>query len=465
MSNNLFEYTGNPFVDAGISALMVWCGKEHPRELTEIDVKNALPKIATLFSQEAWIKTFYTTFPNGVIVQPSNKGKVRENWMEFMTELAKDFKPLGEQGSCIACGRRDAIRIKKEKRGLLRSEVPMTGGSLNYYSFAKSGADYCGVCATAIQVSPIVLYKTGSKMILVHSSSEKAMRSWARKVVQNVRSQLLLGNYTGCFSEDYTNPQNALFQVAKSLIQDVENWANEPVAIRIYHFTNYNQGAELDYYDLPPKIFHFLLEVQQSTERQNWENLIRFNYYFRKGKEEVKIDPNKTEFEEYKNNKNHIYECLLKNEWMLRYLYSSKQKKTYITWELLKLYLTEVREMDKERIEVIKRVADEIATVIRSDESKNPKRLGQLERANTYTAFRNTLRLIIKERIKSGAENPLFSLEEYVEKLFPEGALSWRETQDLILFRLYEVLHTWLLDKGLEISEEEEKRSELETEK
>jgi CRISPR-associated protein Cst1 len=121
--------------------------------------------------------------------------------------------------------------------------------------------------------------------------------------------------------------------------------------------------------------------------------------------------------------------------------------------------------MDKERIEVIKRVADEIATVIRSDESKNPKRLGQLERANTYTAFRNTLRLIIKERIKSGAENPLFSLEEYVEKLFPEGALSWRETQDLILFRLYEVLHTWLRDKGLEISEEEEKRSELETEK
>jgi CRISPR-associated protein Cst1 len=42
--------------------------------------------------------------------------------------------------------------------------------------------------------------------------------------------------------------------------------------------------------------------------------------------------------------------------------------------------------------------------------------------------------------------------------------LSWHETQDLILFRLYEVLHTWLRDKGIEVSTEEEERSELETE-
>jgi len=464
MINNLFEYTGNPFVDAGISALMVWCEKQHPHELTEVDVKKALPEIATLFAQAEWVKTFYTTFSNGVMVQPSNKGKERDKWLEFVGELVKEMKPMGESGSCVACGRRDAVRIKKEKRGLLRSEVPMTSGSLNYYSFASSGADYCGVCATAIQVSPIVLYRSGGRMILVHSSSERAMRSWARTAVKNVREQISLGNYTGCFSENYTNPQNALFQVAKSLIQDKEDWVSEPVAIRIYYFTNYGQGAELDYYDLPAKVFHFLNEVQHSAERQDWENLVRFSYYFRKERREININPNKKEFEDYKNNKNHIYERLLQNKWLLKYFYSSYEKKTYFKWKLLQLYLMEVREMDKERIEVIKRVADEIATVIRSDESKNPKRLGQLERANTYTAFRNTLRLIIKERIKSGAENPLFSLEEYVEKLFPEGALGWRETQDLILFRLYEVLHTWLRDKGIEVSTEEEERSELETE-
>lgn len=460
----LFEYTGNPFVDAGISALMIWCGKKVPQDLSESDVKKALPEIATLFSQDAWVKSFYTTFSNGVMVQPANKGKEKEKWIEFISELSKDLLPLGEKGSCVACGRRDAIKIKKEKRGLLRSEVPMTGGSLNYYSFASSGADYCGVCATAIQVSPLVLYRIGGRMILVHSSSEKAIRSWARVALKNVSDQIQLKNYTGCFTENYTNPQNALFQIAKSLIQDKEDWSNEPVSIRIYHFTNYGQGAELDYYDLPARVFHFLNEVQQSTEKSDWENLVKRRYrYTYKGKQFWQNPDEKPE-EEYKNNSNAIYDGLLKNAWLLKHFYSSSKRITYIKWNLLQIYLMEVKEMEKQRIEVIKRVADEISEVIRKDESDNPKRLGQLERANTYAAFRNTLRLIIKERIKDNAENPLFSLEEYSENLFPDGALGWRETQDLILFRLYEVLHTWLKNKNVEIDESEEEKSKLESE-
>lgn len=464
MTQNLFDYTGNPFVDAGISALTVWCGKKQPKELAEQDLKTALPEIATLFAQESWIKTFYTTFANGPIAQPANKGKERDKWIELISELNKELKPLGEEGSCIACGRRDAIRIRKEKRGLLRSEVPMTSGSLNYYSFASSGADYCGACAIAIQVSPLVLYRSGGKMILVHSSSEKAMRSWAKRAIKNVREQIQLKNYTGCFAENYTNPQNALFQVAKSLIQDEEDWASEPVAIRIYHFTNYNQGPELDYYDLPAKIFRFLNEVQHSDERMSWENLVKRRYYYIYEKKQFWQNPDEKPEEEYKNNANAIYEGLLNDKWIVKYFYSSRDKKTYINWKLLQLYLMEVREMEKQRIEVIRRVADEISAVISKDESPNPKRLGQLERASTYAAFRNTLRLIIKERIKDNAKNPLFSLEEYAENLFPDGALGWRETQDLILFRIYEVLHDWLRGKQIEIDESEEEKSNLASE-
>ena len=451
--NHLFEYTGNPFVDAGISALTKWCDKKTPQELNETDVKKALPEIATLFSQKAWIKTFYTTFSNGVMVQPSNKGKEREKWWAFISELLKELQPLDNHGSCVACGRREAIRIRKEKRGLLRSEVPMTSGSLNYYSYASSGADYCGVCAVAIQVSPLVLYRSGGKMILVHSSSEKAMRKWAKMAINEVRSQINLGNYTGCFTENFINPQNALFQIAKKLIQDKEDWANDPVAIRIYHFTNYGQSAELSYYDLPARIFYFLNEVQHSEELRDWNKIIRGAYFFRKNKSNVYLNTDNKSEEEYKNNNNAIYEGLLKDEWLVKYFYNFQQRRAYAKWELVQLYLKEVRQMDKQRIEIIKKVADEIALVIQKDESNNPKRLGQLERANSYGTFRNVLRMIIKDRIKNGAKSPLFSIEDYTEKLFPEGALRWRETQDLILFRLYEVLHFWLKDRGIVIEE------------
>jgi len=446
--SHLFEYTGNPFVDAGISALMVWCEKKNPQELSEEDVKKALPEIATLFSQEAWVKTFYTTFSNGVMVQPANKGKERDKWLEFMSELVKELQPLGFQGSCVACGRRNSVRIKKEKRGLLRSEVPMTSGSLNYYSYASSGADYCGVCAIAIQVSPLVLYRSGGKMILVHSSSEKAMRLWAKTTKKDILAQISLNRYSGCFTENFKNPQNALFQIAKKLTQDKEDWVNEPVAIRIYHFTNYGQGAELSYYDLPARIFNFLNEVQHSEESNDWDKVIRKRYYFNKGQDKIWLKTDEKLEEEYKDNKNAVYEGLLKNKSIVKYFYNFQQRKTYVKWRLVQLYLKEVRQMDKQRIETIKRVADEISEHIKKKD--NLSRLEKLESADRYSEFCNQLRFIIKERISLQAEKPLFSFEEYVEYLFPDGAMSWHETQDIILFRIYEVLHEWLISKAKE---------------
>ena len=73
--------------------------------------------------------------------------------------------------------------------------------------------------------------------------------------------------------------------------------------------------------------------------------------------------------------------------------------------------------------------------------------MGQLEQASNYGTFRNILRLVIKDRVKMGAKNPLFSLDEYVNDLFPDGNMGWRETQDLLLFRLYEYLHDWLVEQ------------------
>ena len=52
--------------------------------------------------------------------------------------------------------------------------------------------------------------------------------------------------------------------------------------------------------------------------------------------------------------------------------------------------------------------------------------------ASNYKSFRNILRIIIKKRIGNRAEKPLFSFDEYANYLFPDGNLSWKETQDLI---------------------------------
>ena len=111
--------------------------------------------------------------------------------------------------------------------------------------------------------------------------------------------------------------------------------------------------------------------------------------------------------------------------------------------------------MDKERIDVIKNVGDRLSEYIRDNDSF--KTLNNLEQASNYNNFRNILRKILKSKVYNGDKELLFTFDEYVIALFPEGNITWRETQDLLLFRIYENLYEWLIENEyvVETTEEE----------
>ena len=106
--------------------------------------------------------------------------------------------------------------------------------------------------------------------------------------------------------------------------------------------------------------------------------------------------------------------------------------------------------MEQTQLDKIKQVGDLIANCIRK--SGRDRRLRQLERAKSYGECRNILRYVILDRIQQGAPEPLFSIDDYMEHLFPASnsfaATPWRETRDLLLFRIYETLHDWLQEQG-----------------
>ena len=106
--------------------------------------------------------------------------------------------------------------------------------------------------------------------------------------------------------------------------------------------------------------------------------------------------------------------------------------------------------MEQTQLDKIKKVGDLIAYAIK--ESGRDRRLRQLERARSYGECRNILRYVILDRIQQGATEPLFSIDDYMEYLFPSStsfdATPWRETRDLLLFRIYETLHNWLQEQG-----------------
>ena len=78
-----FYWTGHPFVDAGLTAVLVLSGKEKPEDLDEDDIKNVIEFTASLYSQKSWRSNYIhgMIFPNSGILaaNPGINGIISKN--------------------------------------------------------------------------------------------------------------------------------------------------------------------------------------------------------------------------------------------------------------------------------------------------------------------------------------------------------------------------------------------------
>ena len=454
MSEKLnLKNTGNIFVDSGIFALSRWFNIKI--EDIEIEhIKELSNEISKIYTMPAWKKNMYSIFPNSVLVNSAVTGDLSEIYLEELNSFIDTITPYSENGDCIACGCRNSIS------SFQKSKIPLTGsGALkNYFPFAEEGVDYCPLCVLLTQFSPLVMYRSGGKFILLHSNSNNVMKYWAKQSIDNIKNQILLNEYSGCFDEGLNNPTNAVFRIIQNIIFKYdERWYEDNPSLNFYYFTNYNQNPDLSIYIVPTPVFRFLTFIPQD-ERINWFKILKTAY---KNVKWEKVES----FDDYKNNPNEIYNRLLINKPIIRFFFSVKSKKALCSWNLVKYYMREVRNMEEERLVAIRNLGDNLAEYIQTNDKK--KVLTSLENASNYNSFRNILRKVIKDKISNQDEKLLFTFDEYVKYLFPEGNLTWRETQDLILFRIYEKLNSWLIEKGYvdeEIDDDEEIENDEETE-
>jgi CRISPR-associated protein Cst1 len=439
-TSNIFFITGDPFVDTGVVAICEWLSKKSPVEIHLDELSRIIDDLSEIYVQDEWNRHCHgMLLPNhGKMFNPSlRKHSVDERKQiikTYLNELANKVKIPSEYGNCIACGRRSALRM------VGRSEYPLLGSgeTRNFFSYASEGMSICEACLFAVQAVPVASYKVGSRILLLHSNNIKIMKYWIRDSVRHAKNQLLLKTFTGLFTpEEYTNPQNAMFDILSAIILKYdEEWYEENPSITFYYFTNNNRGGELEITYFPNEVFRFLAQVKTSETYTEWRKIIRKGYRNVKEGEDESV---------YKNRRNHVYSCLLEGRSIVRYFIDFKKRKVIGSWELLNLYLKEVRKMDNTRIEAIRNFADRIADYL--EKTKEFKRVTSLEAVKSPYTLRNSLRIIEKRMIKEKFENPLFTFDEYVELLFPEGS-DWRETLDLTLFRIYERLHKILVESS-----------------
>ena len=413
---------GNPFVDAGVCGICEWLGRRvQPEQITADDLEQVINDIAPMMQTAAGWGNLHSIFPNSVLTNPAFSTRDR---VELLKERCKNYLDticeLDQIGNCIGCGRRDTNIF------LFKKDIPLTGsGRLrNFFPAFTEGAGYCSACALAIQLSPLVFMATGGQFLIIHSNSWKALKNWARICIEDVRKQYLQQDITGCFNPGYANPRNGTFYMVREMAQYQEMRPDENIPMQVYCFRNYNDKPELEVFYVPAPVFRFLRVAYLGKFITAWQEIVRVGY----GK--INWDKVKSE-EDYKNRTNRVYENLLQDISILGYFLNRRIRKPRGNWELLSLYLKEVRAMKQTRLEKIKQVGDLIADYIR--ESGSDRRLIRLERARSYEACRNVLLYVIRDRIKQGAPTPLFSLEDYVEHLFPESEdfadTPWRETR------------------------------------
>ncbi len=427
----IYIITGNPFVDAGIYVISELTGKR-VGDIEFSDLERVIPQIVEVYSTDMWKRMLRLIFTNNHPLVHSSGGG-RERYEKFLKDLSNDIAYISDSGTCISCGKRDKSKVER-RFGIGRELVPLTGSAefVNFFPMGSLGLEMCSACLLAIQFMPISLHYCAGRFLLLHSSSEKVMKYWAKIGVENFDRQRISEKFTGCYSNNSNDPVNSLFRSIEDIVLSYEeSWGEENAFIRFYYFSNAGRiPAYVEIFDVPSSVFRFIVYVKQIDAYADWREVV-----------------NRAQ----SGHRNEVYSNLLNERSIVKYFFKGDRREVFGNWNLLKFYLKEVREMEEKRINAIREFSDRIAELIKSLDSL--KRLKQIEVAKDYAEFRNVLRFLIKDSLRVGLDEPILKFDEYVELILPDGAKGWSEVRDLMLFRIYEVLHKWLIERWGESEE------------
>jgi CRISPR-associated protein Cst1 len=275
-------------------------------------------------------------------------------------------------------------------------------------------------------------------------------RNFGKKdVILNNLDKFSRGASAGILKSKYTNPQNALFYFASSLITRFELYDYPPLHVRLFYFTNFGSKPNIEIHDLPSPVFSFLKRVLKPDLKPHWSYFIKRHYQFRKS---VNFDGDQNEWIEVKKkssisldidnyastNKNTIHYLLLSGKSILGHLRKIYKQMGFPVYIAI-AYLKEVRKMKKEQIELIQKISEKIITL--AENAKDYKKfITPIEGARYGHQLRGAIIRMVKEHYKNGEQEPFVRFKDYVEYLFPDGQ-SWYEIRDFLLISLYEKLH------------------------
>ena len=434
------EWTGHPFVDAGVAGLTVFAEKRDPAEVTEDDLsKFAKWAESSYFSKEmsGWIASVFTSN----FVNYSFSPEKRKEVLKGILESYKEESNLTEK--CTFFNRPASFYAARDL-------VPMLSGrgSASFYADGKPDLPLSGLAVTALQGLSLAAPLVGGRALVVAADDP----SWTREIVQRwqpeMRKRAQLSVTTGKKGKIWSYPRTRLVSTLLDILRDQE-LTDYPGSVTIFHASNSGQGPDVKIYTLSAPVFAFLRRARNATHLAAWQSIESKMWTTKVRKDQ----------EPAFATRNALYEGLFglprgAGRFLRRFFFqpcidflkkakNSKEPEAHVQlWNLVEVFLEVILVMNKERIEAIRRLGDDLAESVASDndrrlfrkiyEGRLPSHVGQLI---------NQLDL---KRLSRG-KAPVVGLDDYL-MIFFEGDelaradfyLAWDLTKIRVIEMLYE---------------------------
>jgi CRISPR-associated protein Cst1 len=414
-------------------------------------------------------------FPNSVFTQPAYN-KQPEKRLVYAERVLRAYRAdtptLAVED--VFTGQ-PAANIPFDVKGTLkpgytfRQHIPLlTGeGVINFHPGGDAGLPVSGTTMLTLQAFPLGCAKCGGRLLAVHSDNERLIYHFARTFLRENRKIIPLAQAAG--SKKMPEPQ----YVHKTLLihhlleagemQGEERGDERHFSLTAYHLTNSGQGVKLDIYHLPLQTLGFLRDMYKAEYQQAWQAIVS-----RAWEVAPKSKRRRKDAKPFQPRRNWLYEDLfdlpgnarrfLRTYFLriaLRYArgktdprtdYSLQDEADLVSWKITVRFLRRIMNMDKERVEEIRKMGDQLAEYVSSQNERHFFR--NFFTARRYGDFRLLLIKANLAHVRNG-NPPIITLDPYIQ-VFEEGdelaRTDWRLARDLVLIRMVEQLYEqgWL---------------------
>jgi CRISPR-associated protein Cst1 len=436
----LTRRTGDPFADTGSWVIdWFWKNEEH----ADKDILGLIELVTKTYVND-WKGGLHSFFLNSTITNAANKGKEISETIKYFKGLLEETE-VSQLGYCRILGEHTQLFSAGRQNSLMSGSLAF----LNFHHGFQSGLMLSKEIIIRLFFVPYGTQVIGGYNAVLSVNNPLLEKRYVNRIcnLNNLRTASR-DTEGGVLKSEYSRPSNALFDFAVDCFVRVRD--NELVEFNLCHYTNFAAKPESSLYCFSSLLFDFYRKVIQDKTKQDWNRFA--NSFFRKKgaiynseSDEYEITEkkqvNKSDFAIFKHWYNPIYEKLLESKSILGDLkdWSYKQlraQKNFTIFPIVKLYQKILFDMKEETLQKIEAIAD---FVVNDEKKKNL--LTELRKAKHESQVRSFLLNLIRKKYEQKSTEPLVTLKEYVEVLFPDGTYG-ATIRDLLLISIYEKLST-----------------------